>query len=57
MGLADYYEAAGYEKLGQAGEFEIFRKIFLPLAGREYVRSGEIALDNLPVLGYDTSTV
>ena len=25
MGLADYYEAAGYEKLGQAGEFEIFR--------------------------------
>ena len=25
MGLADDYEAAGYEKLGQAGEFEIFR--------------------------------
>ena len=25
MGLADYYEAAGYEKLGQAGDFEIFR--------------------------------
>lgn len=25
MELADYYEAAGYEKIGQAGEFELFR--------------------------------
>lgn len=25
MGLGDYYEAAGYEKIGQAGAFEVFR--------------------------------
>lgn len=25
MGLTDYYEMAGYHKIGQAGEFEVFR--------------------------------